>query len=72
MNFPAVPKTYYLLFIIFVLPSAFPWHKLYSCEKNRRQDALYKTITQQDYDERFSLKFVKLFQLVCHFLYHNR
>ena len=40
MNFPAVPKTYYLLFIIyyllfiiFVLPSAFPWHKLYSCEK---------------------------------------
>lgn len=33
MNYPAVPKTYYLLFIIFVLPSAFPWHKLYSCEK---------------------------------------
>lgn len=72
MNFPAVPKTYYLLFIIFVLPSAFPWHKLYSCKKGRRQDALYKTITQQDYDERFCLKFVKLFQLVCHFLYHNR
>lgn len=68
MNFPAVFMIYYL----FVLSSAFPWHKLYSCKKGRRQDTLYKTITQQDYDERFCLKFVKLFQLVCHFLYHNR
>lgn len=68
MNFPAIFMIYYL----FVLPSAFPWHKLYSCKKSRRQDALYKTITQQDYDERFSLKFVKFFQLVSHFLYHNR
>ena len=29
MNFPAIFMIYYL----FVLPSAFPWHKLYSCEK---------------------------------------
>lgn len=72
MNFPAVSKTYYLLFIIFVLPSAFPWHKLYSCKKSRRQDVLYKTIIQTDYDERFSLKFVKFFKFVSHFLYHNR
>lgn len=61
-----------MIYYLFALPSAFPWHKLYSCKKSRRQDALYKTITQQDYDERFSLKFVKFFQLVSHFLYHNR
>ena len=57
---------------IFVLPSAFPRHSPLFLRESRRQDALYKTIIQQDYNERFGLKLVKLFQLVGQLLYHNR
>ena len=66
MNFPAI-------FMIYYLSCRRPFTRTtLFMRKSRRQDALYKTIIQQDYDERFSLKFVKLFQLVSHFLYHNR
>lgn len=66
MNFPAV-------FMIYYLSCRRPFTRItLFMRKSRRQDVLYKTIIQQDYDERFCLKFVKFFQLVSHFLYHNR